>query len=202
MVKGPRNNRWYFPMMAPNTKGSNFAWLDPSPIYANADAFKDLLIDLCEPFDDDEFDLVAGLDAMGFILGSAIASNMGKGFIPIRKAGKLCVSTDQVSFTNYSRREQQMELRTPAFNSGARILIVDQWIETGGTMEGAIKLIKNQGGVVAGLVAIVIEDNLRTKNYLRMYKCVSAVLPNTEWQTQANNQFFESFKSYSSEAVF
>ena len=200
--KGSRDNRWYFSIMAPNTKGEKFAWLDPTSIYINGEAFHDLLDDLCEPFSRDEFDVVAGLDAMGFVLGSALAVRLGRGFLPIRKAGKLCVGTDTVTFTNYSGRTQEMEMRNPAFSPGTRVLLVDQWVETGGTMEGAIQLVNRQGGIVAGIVAIVIEENDRTTAYRKTYKCVSAILTSTEWQRQANAQYLKSFKSYKPEMAF
>lgn len=199
---GPRENRWYFSLMAPNTKGEKFAWLDPTSIYINGKAFHDLLDDLCAEIDASGVDVVAGLDAMGFVLGSAIATRIGTGFLPIRKAGKLCVDTDSVEFTNYSGRTQNMEMRLPAFAAGTRVLLVDQWVETGGSMQGAIDLVERQGGAVAGLVAIVIEDCPQTAMYRRKYKCVSAVLPGTEWQRQANAQYLESFETYKPEDAF
>jgi len=179
--KGPRDDRWYINIMAPNTKGDKFAWLDPTSIYINADAFNDLLDDLCADLEGIAFDVVAGLDAMGFVLASALAARRGVGFLPIRKAGKLCVDTDAVSFGNYSGRTQDMEMRLPAFAPGDRILVVDQWVETGGTMDGAIRLIERQKGVVAGLVAIAIEDNARTQGYRAAYPCISAVVPGSKW---------------------
>lgn len=202
MDKGPRDDRWYFHLMAPNTKGEKFAWLDPTSIYINSEAFHDLLDDLCAELDADDVDVVAGLDAMGFVLGAAIAARIGKGFLPIRKAGKLCVETDSASYTNYSGRTQDMEMRTPAFAEGTRVLLVDQWVETGGSMHGAMQLVEQQKGKVAGIVSIVIEDCERTAEYRKKYKCVSAILPGTEWQKQANSQYLESFKTYKPEAAF
>ena len=200
--KGPREDRWYLNIMAPNTKGDKFAWLDPTSIYINAAAFHDLLDDLCAELNADDIDVVAGLDAMGFVLGAAIAARLDRGFLPIRKAGKLCVDTDSVSFTNYSQRTQEMEVRMPAFAAGTKVLLVDQWVETGGTMDGAIRLVERQNGTIAGLVAIVFEDNDKTKSYRDTYHCVSAVLPSSEWQKQANNQYLESFASYKPESAF
>ena len=200
--KGQRDDRWYLKLMAPNTKGEKFAWLDPTSIYINSVAFHDLLDDLCAELSTDDIDVVAGLDAMGFVLGAAIAARLGRGFLPIRKAGKLCVDTDNVSFTNYSQRTQEMEVRLPAFAAGTKVLLVDQWIETGGTMDGAIRLIERQQGTIAGMVAIVFEENEKTKSYRAKYHCVSAVLPSSEWQKQANNQYLDSFASYTPESAF
>jgi len=71
---GPRDDRWYLSIMSPNTKGKQFAWLDPTSIYINANAFQDLLDDLEADLSSVEFDVVAGLDAMGFVLGAGLAA--------------------------------------------------------------------------------------------------------------------------------
>jgi adenine phosphoribosyltransferase len=200
--KGPRDDRWYLPLMAPNTKGEKFAWLDPTSIYINAAAFTDLLDDLTEPMQSRKVDVVAGLDAMGFVLGAGIAARLGVGFLPIRKAGKLCVDTDRVEFSNYSGRTQGMEMRQPAFTPGTKVLLVDQWVETGGTMDGAMRLVERQGGEVAGIVAVAIETNECTQGYRRDHLCISAVMPGTHWQEECDRQRLGSFDSYRAESAF
>ena len=197
-----KKDRWYLDIMSPNTKGERFAWLDPTSIYINGDAFHDLLNDLVLDLKNVKCDVVAGLDAMGFVLGTALATRLKVGFLPIRKAGKLCVDTDSVTFTNYSGRTQDMEVRTPAFLRGTRVLLVDQWIETGGTMDGAIRLVKRQEGIVAGLVAIAMERNDKTDEYRECFPCITAVRPNTELQTQCDRQSLDSFKAYKPEMAF
>jgi adenine phosphoribosyltransferase len=200
--KGPRDDRWYLSIMSPNTKGEKFAWLDPTSIYINAKAFHDLLDDLVADLKDVEAHVIAGLDAMGFVLGSALATRLGVGFLPIRKAGKLCVDTDKVTFSNYSGRTQDMEMRIPAFSPGTRVLLADQWVETGGTMDGAIRLVERQKGIVAGMVAIAIEDSDRTRSYRQKYHCVSAVMPGSRWQTECNQQTLTSFDNYRADMAF
>ena len=148
------------------------------------------------------WNVVAGLDAMGFVMAAGIAARIGCGFLPIRKAGKLCVDTDSADMTNYTGRTQAMEMRLPAYAPGTRVLLVDQWVETGGTMHGAIQLVEQQNGIVAGMVAIVMEDNDNTAKYREKYKCITAIQPNTKWQDQANAQYLESFKTYNPEAAF
>ena len=195
-------DRWYLNIMSPNTKGEKFAWLDPTSIYINGEAFHDLLDDLIADLQTVTCDVVAGLDAMGFVLGSALATRLGVGFLPIRKAGKLCVDTDSTSFSNYSGRTQNMEMRKPAFVTGTKVLLVDQWIETGGTMGGAIRLVEKQGGKVAGLVAIAMEDNDKTASYRQKFPCVTAVLPDSSLQKQCNRQSLDSFSSYQPSMAF
>ena len=201
-IKGMRDNRWYLNIMSPNTKGEKFAWLDPTSIYINTNAFIDLLDDLLDDLEEIDCDVVAGIDAMGFVLGSALAARLRKGFLPIRKAGKLCVDTKKVDFVNYSKRNQFMEIRFPAFEAGTKVIIVDQWVETGGTMGAAIKLIEQQGGLVNGVIALAIEENDNTKKLRNDYKCFSAVVPGSEWQKQCNEQYLQSFKSYEPNMAF
>ena len=201
-IKGMRDNRWYLNIMSPNTKGENFAWLDPTSIYINTNAFIDLLDDLLDDLEEIDCDVIAGIDAMGFVLGSALAARLRKGFLPIRKAGKLCVDTKKVDFVNYSKRNQFMEIRFPAFEAGTKVIIVDQWVETGGTMGAAIRLIEQQGGLVKGVIALAIEENDNTKKLRNDYKCFSAVVPGSEWQKQCNEQYLQSFKSYEPNMAF
>ena len=201
-IKGMRDNRWYLNIMSPNTKGEKFAWLDPTSIYINTNAFIDLLDDLLDDLKEIDCDVIAGIDAMGFVLGSALAARLRKGFLPIRKAGKLCVDTKKVDFVNYSKRNQFMEIRFPAFEAGTKVIIVDQWVETGGTMGAAIKLIEQQGGLVKGVIALAIEENDNTKKLRNDYKCFSAVVPGSEWQKQCNEQYLQSFKNLSQTWLF
>ncbi|NXW22854.1 APT1 phosphoribosyltransferase, partial [Circaetus pectoralis] len=149
-VPATREKGWYLALMAPNVKGPNYAWLDPSRLYCHPQGLQDCVADLLQPFQGDPIDMVAGIDAMGFILGAAAAAILRKGFLAIRKAGHLCVETLTQPYTDYSGREKVMEVRTDAISPGLRILLVDQWVETGGTMRAAIQLVERLGGVVAG----------------------------------------------------
>jgi adenine phosphoribosyltransferase len=200
--KGPRDDRWYLNLMAPNTKGEKFAWLDPTSIYINEAAFHDLLDDLVADLEGVKVDVVGGLDAMGFVLGAALATRLGVGFLPIRKAGKLCVDTDRVTFSNYSGRTQDMEMRLPAFAPETNVLLADQWVETGGTMDGAIRLVERQHGKVVAMAAVAIEDNGTTRGYREKYRCVAGVVPGSRWQDECNAQHLSSFTSYRPELAF
>ncbi|NWU69410.1 APT1 phosphoribosyltransferase, partial [Pterocles burchelli] len=171
-----REKGWYLALMAPNTKGPNYAWLDPSRLYCHPQGLQDCVADLLQPFQGDTIDMVAGIDAMGFILGAAAAAVLRKGFLAIRKAGHLCVPTLEQPYSDYSGREKVMEVRTDAISQGEaagcshhqgggaasvgsgrsaatsapspglRILLMDQWVETGGTMRAAIQLVERLGG--------------------------------------------------------
>jgi adenine phosphoribosyltransferase len=197
-----RSHRWYLDLMAPRTRGEKYAWLDPSAAYVNANAFHSMLDDLLEPFSEQDVDVVAGFDAAGFVLGTGMATRLRKGFLTIRKGGKIPVDYDVVPMSNYSGQTQEMEMRKPAFARGTRVLLVDQWIETGGTMNAGIQLVERQGGIVAGIAAVCIEDNDVTAGMYSRYKMSSCVVPGSEIQAQCNRQTLDSFKKFKPENTF
>lgn len=190
-----REEGWYLSLMAPNTKGPKFAWLDPSRLYCNSQALSDCVKDLLKPFQNETIDLVAGIDAMGFILGSAVATTLGKGLLAIRKAGHLCVETRTQDYSDYSGQEKLMEVRVDVLKPGLRVLLVDQWIETGGTMRAAIKLVEKQGAIVVGIAAVAIENSEGGKWLKENYK-YSHCIPK-ELQSQIDSQYLEYFKNFS-----
>ncbi|KAK2912310.1 adenine phosphoribosyltransferase-like [Channa argus] len=157
-VPAEKKKGWYLSLMAPNTKGPMFAWLDPSRLYCNSQAFADCVEDLLSPFQKNPIDLVAGVDAMGFILGASVATTLGKGFLAIRKGGHLCVPSQHQNYMHYTGKDSTLEVRLDVLKPGMRVLLVDQWIETGATMKAAIKLIEGQGATVAGIASVAIEN--------------------------------------------
>ncbi|XP_040506360.1 adenine phosphoribosyltransferase isoform X5 [Gallus gallus] len=114
-VPAAREKGWYLALMAPNTKGPHYAWLDPSRLYCHPQGLQDCVADLLQPFQGDPIDLVAGIDAMGFILG----------FLAIRKAGHLCVETLTEPYTDYSGREKVMEMRTDTVTPGVAAICIE-----------------------------------------------------------------------------
>lgn len=197
-----RDDRWYLSLMAPRSRGEKYAWLDPSSAYINARSFHAMVDDLLEPFSPDEIDVVAGFDAAGFVLGAAMACRLGKGFLTIRKAGKIPVAFDVVPMSNYSGKTEAMEMRKPAFAPGTRVLLVDQWIETGGTMSAGIALVERQQGIVAGIAAVCIEENDATAAMHEKYKMSSCVVPGSDIQAQCNRQTLDSFETFRPEDIF
>ncbi len=102
-----------------------------------------------------EVDKVAGIEARGFILAAPVALALGVGFIPIRKAGKLPGPTYQQSYT-LEYGEATLEIEKDAFVAGERVMVVDDVLATGGTLEGAAALVARTGARVAR-VAVLIE---------------------------------------------
>jgi len=158
----------YLRLVDTHTPGRRY---DVTPLFADNAAFSELVADLAAPFTPAEIDLIIGIDAFGFILGAAMAVRLGKGFIPIRKGGKLPVQTDHVEFIDYSGQPKTLELRAGALRTGTRVLLVDEWIETGAQVKAAIGLVEHQGGIVAGIAAINIDINEKTRPILDKYHC-------------------------------
>jgi adenine phosphoribosyltransferase len=149
---------------------------DVTPLFGDYEAFMGLVRDLGRPFESVEFEVVAGIDALGFILGTALALRFQKGFIPIRKGGKLPVEVDTSHFVDYTGHEKSLELRVDTIELGTRVLLVDEWVETGTQVRAAIDLIEGQGGVVIGVAAINIDDTEATCSLRERYNC------HTVWQ--------------------
>jgi adenine phosphoribosyltransferase len=143
---------------------------DVTPVFADSDAFGQLVDDLAAPFHDAQLDYVACIDALGFILGTAIARRLDVGVIPIRKAGKLPVEVDAQDFRDYSGRRKRLEIRKDAFAPRARVLLVDEWIETGVQVKAAATLIEAQGGIIAGIASINMDANDDTIEIARKYR--------------------------------
>jgi adenine phosphoribosyltransferase len=144
---------------------------DVTPLFARPAAFAQLITDLSAPFTANPPDYVAGIDALGIVLGTAVALQLNKGFIPIRKQDKLPVAADTVEFVDYTGRQKGLELRRGVLKAGERVLVVDEWIETGAQVQAAITLIEQTGGVVMGIATIRMEDNPIPQRLHQRYHC-------------------------------
>ncbi|MBD3304458.1 hypothetical protein GF343_04890 [Candidatus Woesearchaeota archaeon] len=144
-------------------------------LFHKADVFKNLINDLSKPFLKVQFDKVACIDAMGFILGAAIASKLNKGLLPIRKSGSLALRKKdlaQITLVDYSGKRKTLELNKTAVSKGEKFILVDDWIETGSQIKAAIKLIEKAGGKVVGISCVGIDLKYDVKQ-LQKYKIVS-----------------------------
>ena len=128
---------------------------DITPVLQSAEYFR-LLVDLLVyRYMGQKIDAVAGLDARGFIIGAALAYQLNVGFVPIRKKGKLPFDTVSQSYAlEYS--EATVEIHTDAVKKGARVLLVDDLVATGGTMLAGVELIRKLGGEVVE-AAVILE---------------------------------------------
>jgi adenine phosphoribosyltransferase len=146
---------------------------DITPIFADPIAFDSLVTDLCCDLNRHEVDLVVGLEALGFILATAVAGRLGKGLVPIRKAGKLPVRTDRIELPVIRGQARTLELRAGALAPGTRVLLVDDWIKSGTQIAGAIELIEGQGASIVAVMSLNLEVNQVTKPLLERYRFLS-----------------------------
>ncbi|OWZ83003.1 adenine phosphoribosyltransferase [Natranaerobius trueperi] len=113
------------------------------------EALAEIIINLSGHFESKLPDIVVGIESRGFILGPAIAKELGAGFVPARKEGKLPEKTESKDYdTEYSR--DTLEIHQDAINDGERVLIVDDLLATGGTAEATASIVEALGGKVVG----------------------------------------------------
>ncbi|MEL6207353.1 MAG: adenine phosphoribosyltransferase [Pseudomonadota bacterium] len=122
---------------------------DVTTLFGDARGFRMAIDLLLHPFAGLKIDRVAGLEARGFILGGAIAHQLGVGFVPIRKKGKLPWDTISEDY-QLEYGEETVELHKDAIEAGEEVFLVDDLLATGGTAEAGIKLIERLGGSIAG----------------------------------------------------
>jgi len=151
----------------PDFPAPGVVFRDLTPVFADGAAFRRVVDGLAESSDVDPrtaavagrdgraFDVVAGVEARGFLLAAAVALDAGTGVVPIRKAGKLPRERVSAEY-DLEYGTATLELHTDSIRPGQRVLLVDDVLATGGTLLAAIGLIEQLGGVVTG-VSVVVE---------------------------------------------
>ena len=131
---------------------------DITTLLGDARAFRRAVDELVHPYAGQRIDKVAGMEARGFILGGAVAHQLSAGFVPIRKKGKLPHTTLSIAYS-LEYGVDEMEMHADAVTPGERVVLVDDLIATGGTAEGAVKLLQSIGAqVVAACFVIDLPD--------------------------------------------
>jgi adenine phosphoribosyltransferase len=146
---------------------------DITTLLKNKRAFK-MCINQLAKLAGKDFDYVVGIEARGFILGSALAYKLGKGFIPIRKKGKLPFSTVSKDY-KLEYGSATIEMHSDAIKKGEKVLIVDDLLATGGTAKAAAELIAESGGEVESIIFLVELSELGGRNVLKDYNTISLI---------------------------
>ena len=122
---------------------------DVTTLFASPQAMLKMIEEFCDKWADSSFDYVAGIDARGFVIGGALALHNGIGFVPVRKKGKLPADTIAEDY-ELEYGTATLELHRDAVRAGARVLIVDDLIATGGTALAAINLFRRLDAEIVG----------------------------------------------------
>jgi adenine phosphoribosyltransferase len=131
----------------PDFPKAGIVFKDITPILSNGEFFRasiDVFLEQCRG---KEIDKIVGIDARGFLFGSAVAYELGAGFVPLRKKGRLPYKTESAKYT-LEYGEAEMELHIDAIERGERIVLIDDLLATGGTSASAATLIKKVGGIL------------------------------------------------------
>src|SRR6201991_4141724 len=127
---------------------------DITTLLGDARAFRRAVDELVQPWAGSKIDKVAGIEARGFILGGAVAHQVSAGFVPIRKKGKLPHTTVRIAYS-LEYGVDEMEVHEDAVGKGDRVILVDDLIATGGTAEGAVKLLRQLGAEVLAACFVI-----------------------------------------------
>ncbi len=138
----------------PDFPKSGIVFKDITPVLADADGFAGAMAELAEPWRGVALDAVIGIESRGFILGAALARDLGVGFVPVRKPGKLPARTLTLDYA-LEYGSDRLEIHADALPPGARVLVIDDVLATGGTLRAAVALARRQGAQVIGAAVLV-----------------------------------------------
>ncbi len=138
---------------------SGISYKDITTVIHSAEGFRMAVELLSEQLDGVEFDYFIGPEARGFIFGAPLAMHMGKGFVPVRKKGKLPYRTASYKY-ELEYGSDEIFVHTDAVNPGDRFVIVDDLLATGGTARAVAELVGQLGGEVVGFISLIELDDL------------------------------------------
>ena len=127
---------------------------DITPLLRDPHALKAAVDQMSEPWLDQDVDLVAAMEARGFMFGAAMAIRLSAGFVPVRKEGKLPWKTRQTTYS-LEYREDILHIHEDAVSRGQKVLVVDDVIATGGTARAVVDLVQQLGGEVVGVQFLI-----------------------------------------------
>lgn len=158
----------------PNFPKEGVLFKDITPLLMNAEAFKTVIQQFVNAFRDKGITKVASAESRGFLFGAVLAYELGAGFVPLRKPGKLPYRTIRQEFkTEYST--DAFEIHEDAIEKNDIVLIVDDVLATGGTAEAAVKLVERLGGKVETLAFLIELKFLHGRERLEGYDILSLI---------------------------
>lgn len=147
---------------------------DITTLLKDKEAFRYVIKTIADKYRDMEIDFVAGPEARGFIIGASLAYELGTGFVPIRKEGKLPAETIKVEY-DLEYGKDSLEIHRDSIEPGQKILMVDDLLATGGTISSACKLVEKLGGEILAVEFIIELEFLNGRKALSKYNINSLI---------------------------
>lgn len=152
--------------------GINFK--DITTLLKNGEALRYVTEQFANHFQSADPDVVVGAESRGFLLGAPLAYKLGKGFVLVRKPGKLPAAVEKVTY-DLEYGQDSLEIHKDAINPGQKVLIIDDLLATGGTISATAELVKRLGGKIVGFAFIIELDFLKGRDKLAGYDVLSLV---------------------------
>ncbi|HSP44931.1 MAG TPA: adenine phosphoribosyltransferase [Chthoniobacterales bacterium] len=156
----------------PDFPKAGIVFKDITPILADGKLFRAAIEAFLEQCRGKQIDKIAGIDARGFLFGSAVAYDLGVGFVPLRKKGRLPYKTESAKYS-LEYAEAEMELHVDAIEPGEKIVLIDDLLATGGTSASAATLIRKVGGVLLEAQFLIELEFLHGRRKLETTRVVS-----------------------------
>jgi len=158
----------------PNFPKEGILFKDITTLLKDGDSFKAAVDGMMERIGKRQIDVVVGMESRGFIFGAPIAYNLGVGFVPVRKLGKLPADVVSVEY-DLEYGSATLEMHKDALKPGAKVLIVDDLLATGGTVAGTIQLVKQLKGEIVALAFLIELVALKGRDKLAGYDIVTLI---------------------------
>ncbi len=147
---------------------------DITTLLKNGKKFREAVDLFAQELKDKKIDIILSIEARGFIFGSALAYKMGLGIAPVRKKGKLPHKTHSITY-DLEYGKDTIEIHQDAFESGARVLIIDDLLATGGTCRAVIDMVEKMGGKIEAIAFLIELTALKGRERLKGYPIISLI---------------------------
>ncbi len=158
----------------PNFPKEGIMFRDIMPLFRDPEGLKLAIDTISDNLKDIDFDIIVGAESRGFMLGVPVAYNMNKSFVPVRKKGKLPGNTIEESY-NLEYGSATFEIHADSIKPGDRVVIIDDLIATGGTLDAIVRLIERLGGTIVRISCLIDLPDLKGKEKLSKYDVVTFV---------------------------
>ena len=175
MKKNNKVNLAEYIRSIPDWPKKGILFYDITPLLADDKAFAAAIDVIAEKYKNKKIAYVAAVEARGFIIGAAVARKINAGFVPIRKIGKLPFKTKSVTY-GLEYGKDAIQVHIDAVKKGARVLMVDDLLATGGTIAAACKLIEKIGGKIAGIAFLVELNDLGGRKKIENYDISAEII--------------------------